>query len=113
RPPSTGAGGGRGGGIGPIDDAARAGERAASLLAFEEASRHYERALRSLGEGEKADWATKVPEPRRCDLLLALGETQWRAGDTPRARETFTQAGPIARRPPHPHRPARPARAHG
>src|SRR5439155_14993500 len=79
-----------------IDYAARAGERAASLLAFEEASSHYERALRSLG-GVRGDREIKVPEPRRCDLLLALGETQWRAGDTPSARQTFTEAASIAR----------------
>jgi signal transduction histidine kinase/tetratricopeptide (TPR) repeat protein len=79
-----------------IDYAARAGERAASLLAFEEASCHYERALRSLA-GDRRGRGVKVPEPRRCDLLLALGETQWRAGDTPRARQTFTEAASIAR----------------
>jgi signal transduction histidine kinase/tetratricopeptide (TPR) repeat protein len=107
------AAGRRRGGMRAIDYAARAGERAASLLAFEEASRHYERALRSLGEGRKADRGIKVPEPRRCDLLLALGETQWRAGDTPRARETFTQAASIARRLHDPNRLAAAAVGYG
>ncbi|MEA2565375.1 MAG: eukaryotic-like serine/threonine-protein kinase, partial [Actinomycetota bacterium] len=107
------AAGRRRGGMRAIDYAARAGERAASLLAFEEASRHYERALRSLGEGRKADRGIKVPEPRRCDLLLALGETQWRAGDTPRARGTFTQAASIARRLHDPNRLAAAAVGYG
>jgi signal transduction histidine kinase/tetratricopeptide (TPR) repeat protein len=102
------AAGRRRGGMRAIDYAARAGERAAALLAFEEASRHYERALRSLGEGQKADRGIKLPEPRRCDLLLALGETQWRAGDTPKARETFAKAASIAR---HLHDPNRLAAA--
>lgn len=91
------AAGGKGG-TRAIDFAARAGERAASLLAFEEASSYYERALRAIGTDGKVNRGIKVPDPRRCDLLLALGETQWRAGDTPKARETFTEAAAIARR---------------
>ncbi len=92
-----------------IDYAARAGARAASLLAFEDASRHYERALRALaGEG-----TAKMSEPRRCDLLLALGETQWRAGDTPKARESFTEAAAIARRLRDPNRLAAAAVGYG
>jgi tetratricopeptide (TPR) repeat protein len=59
------------------------------------------------------DRGIKVPEPRRCDLLLALGETQWRAGDTPRARETFTQAASIARRLHDPNRLAAAAVGYG
>ena len=89
--------------------AARAGERAASLLAFEEASGYYERALRALA----GDRGPRGSEPRRCDLLLALGETQWRAGDTPRARETFGQAAEIARRLQDPNRLARAAVGYG
>src|SRR5205085_1444548 len=77
------------------DYAVRAGERAAALLAFEEASCHYEQALRCLG-GDRADRKIKA-QRRRCDLLLALGETQWRAGDTQSARKTFTEAAAIAR----------------
>src|SRR5207244_12713590 len=66
------------------------------LLGFPEASCACERALKSLGGG-RGGRGIKVPEPRRCDLLLALGETQWRAGDTPKARRTFTEAASIAR----------------
>lgn len=92
-----------------IDYAARAGGRAASLLAFEDASRHYERALRALA----AERSVKLTEPRRCDLLLALGETQWRAGSTPRARTTFTEAAEIARRLGDPNRLAAAAVGYG
>jgi signal transduction histidine kinase/tetratricopeptide (TPR) repeat protein len=86
-----------------------AGERAASVLAFEEAAGHYGRALESLG----GDVGTKANEPRRCDLLLALGETQWRAGDTPPARRSFAQAAAIARRLRDPSRLARAAVGYG
>ncbi|MGH2718508.1 MAG: hypothetical protein ACRDJU_08015, partial [Actinomycetota bacterium] len=37
-------------------------------------------------------------EPQRCDLLLSLGDSLWRSGDTPKAREAFSQAAAIARR---------------
>ncbi|MEA2592747.1 MAG: eukaryotic-like serine/threonine-protein kinase, partial [Actinomycetota bacterium] len=86
------------GGTRAIDFAARAGERAASLLAYEEASSYYEGALRAISDERLVNRGIKVPEPRQCDLLLALGETQWRAGDTPKARETFSEAAAIARR---------------
>ena len=86
-----------------------AGARAAKLLAFEEASGHYERALAALGEERSA----KASEPLRCDLLLALGETQWRAGDTPAARKSFSQAAAIARLLRDPSRLARAAVGYG
>jgi signal transduction histidine kinase/tetratricopeptide (TPR) repeat protein len=85
-----------------------AGERAAAVLAFEEAAGHYERALEALGE-----LGGKGSEAQRGDLLLALGETQWRAGDTPRARETFGQAAAIARRLRDPNRLAQAAVGYG
>ena len=53
-----------------VDYARRAGDRAAAQLAYEEAVRHYEMALTLLGE-----------DGRRCELLLALGDAQARAGD--------------------------------
>ena len=65
-----------------IDYARRAGDRAASQLAYEEAARLYEMALQLVGE-----------DLARCELLLALGEAQARAGDTPASKEAF-------RRPP-------------
>lgn len=73
-----------------IDYAWWAGERAADLHAYEEAVGHYERALQLL-ELTDAD-----PE-RRCELLLALGDAQWRAGATPKAQASFSQAADMAR----------------
>ncbi|HWD10039.1 MAG TPA: AAA family ATPase, partial [Actinomycetota bacterium] len=70
-----------------------AGDRAAAVLAFEEAAGHYRRALKGLGE-----LGSKLSDAQRCDLLLSLGDTLWRCGDTPKARESFGQAAAIARR---------------
>jgi len=73
-----------------IGYARQAGERALAGLAFEEAAAHFERAL-------------AVLEPRdedgrrlRCDLLLALGDVQRRAGN-PSYRETVATAVDVAR----------------
>src|SRR6185295_9113634 len=70
--------------------ARQAGERALANLAFEEAAAHFERAL-------------AVLEPRdedgmrlRCDLLLALGDVQRRAGNAS-YRETVAKAVDVAR----------------
>jgi class 3 adenylate cyclase len=70
--------------------ARQAGDRALANLAFEEAAAHYERAL-------------AVLEPRdqdgmrlRCDLLIALGDMQRRAGN-PSYRETVAKAVEVAR----------------
>jgi tetratricopeptide (TPR) repeat protein len=67
----------------------RAADRAARLLAHEEAVRLYGSALESLGSTD---------EPTRLGLLLALGDAQMRAGDGADARETFLEAAEIARR---------------
>ena len=70
----------------------RAGDRAATMLAYEEAARHYGRGLQLLGtDSEGAD-------RRRCDLLLRLGDAQWRAGDVAAARSSFEDATAVARR---------------
>jgi DNA-binding SARP family transcriptional activator len=69
-----------------IDYAQRAGDRAVSLLAFEEAVTLYRLALQ-LAEDAGAT---------RCELLLALGEAQARAGDTPAANATFREAADLA-----------------
>ena len=62
------------------------------MLAYEEAARHYGRGLQLLGtDAEGAD-------RRRCDLLLRLGDAQWRAGDVGEARSTFEAATAVARR---------------
>jgi DNA-binding SARP family transcriptional activator/tetratricopeptide (TPR) repeat protein len=70
-----------------VDYARRAGDRAASQLGFEEAIRLYDMGL-ALVEGPVA----------LCDLLLARGDAQARAGDTPSAKETFRQAAELAER---------------
>ena len=79
-----------GGGERALHYATEAGDHATASLAYEEAARHYERALAVL---------ELLPEPddlRRCDLLLALGEAQMRAG-RPAARATFARAAEAAR----------------
>ncbi|MGA9860372.1 MAG: hypothetical protein WBQ18_21075, partial [Solirubrobacteraceae bacterium] len=72
--------------------ALRAGERATSMLANEEAADHYARALAVLERSE--------PEglQRRCDLLLKLGEARVRSGERPRAWGTFREAAALAAR---------------
>jgi class 3 adenylate cyclase len=70
--------------------ARRAGDRAAALLAHEEAVRLYGMALEALDlAGEDA--------ADRCELLLALGDVQARAGDGDAARATFLAAAGLAR----------------
>ncbi len=90
-----------------IDYSVRAGERAMTLVAYEEASDHFERALQAYGLQERAD------VPRRCDLLLALGNAQSRAGATAPARDTFLRAAGLARRLESPERLARAALGYG
>ena len=65
--------------------AVEAAERSVGLLAFEEAVRLYRLALR-LSESET----------ERCELLIALGETQARAGDTASAKEFFHEGADLA-----------------
>ena len=69
-----------------LDYARRAGDRAVSVLAFEEAVSLYRMALR----------LTEDHGPAHCDLLLALGDAQARAGDTPEAKATFRAAAELA-----------------
>lgn len=73
-----------------IGYARQAGERALAGLAFEEAAAHFERALGVL-DPRSADG-----ERLRCDLFLALGDAQRRAGD-PRYRDTVARAVEVAR----------------
>ncbi len=75
-----------------IDYARRAGERATSLLAYEEAATHYGTALQALEVKDKPD------EAQHCELLLALGEARMSAGDTTAGREIFQRATDIARK---------------
>ncbi|HXG20290.1 MAG TPA: AAA family ATPase [Methylomirabilota bacterium] len=71
--------------------AIQAGERAAALLAYEEAASYYARALQLLP-------LTEANEKQRCELLLARGEVLSYAGETQQSRETFFQAAAIARK---------------
>jgi eukaryotic-like serine/threonine-protein kinase len=67
-----------------------AGERAAATYAYEDAVGLFETSLRLF------DTLPEAPQ-RRCDLLLALGDARWRAGDSKDARDTFGQAASLAR----------------
>lgn len=75
-----------------IGYATRAGERAVAVAAYEEAADHFQRALQALEFKEPPD------EAQRCELLLALGDAQWKAARSAAARETFLRAADIARR---------------
>ena len=65
-----------------ITYARQAGKHAMSVLAYEDAVRHFERALQALARHGADD-------PRRCELLLALGEAQ-------RGRGPFLGAGHLS-----------------
>jgi tetratricopeptide (TPR) repeat protein len=73
-----------------VEYAERAAEQAGKQLAYEEAARLYELALHAL-EQSGADGQ------RRCELLLACGDAQIKAGDSIAARGTFRQAADVAR----------------
>jgi tetratricopeptide (TPR) repeat protein len=83
-----------------------AAEHANAHLAYEEAARMYERALRGLD-------LVGLDASRRCDLLLDLGEAHHRAGAHPRARAAFRRAADIARELHSPERLARAALGYG
>jgi class 3 adenylate cyclase len=74
-----------------IGYAMRAGDRAAELMAHEEAARQYELALQALELREHN-------EAGKCAMLLTLSETLWRAGEYDRAKETGLQAANLARK---------------
>jgi len=75
--------------------ACRVGERAVSLLAYEEAARHYQQALDALhlrrGGAAPGDAETA------CRILLALGDAQWGGADLVAMRGTFLRAAEAAR----------------
>ena len=74
-----------------IEYARRAGDRAATLLAYEEAARLYEIAI------ETSTSHAGRHDVDRCELLLRLGDVRARAGDIASAKETFLRAAEIAR----------------
>jgi len=70
-----------------IEYARRAGDGAASRLAFEEAARLYEEALPLVDD-----------DAQRCELLLALGDVLGRAGDVAPSKRAFREAADVAER---------------
>jgi tetratricopeptide (TPR) repeat protein len=73
-----------------VDFCRRAGNRALGQLAYEEAAGHYERALQALDLTDTGNPAT------RCDLLLAVGDAQLRAGNTAESRSSYRTALELA-----------------
>ncbi len=69
----------------------RAGAGALGSLSFEMAIEHYSEALTALD-------ASGADDPKlRLELLLALGEAEWRGGEVEPSRESFASASRIAR----------------
>jgi tetratricopeptide (TPR) repeat protein len=67
-----------------VEYSARAAAAAMGRLAYEEAARHYDRAM-------------AIPGDRRGELLAGLGEAHLRAGEVPASRESFSAAAAAAR----------------
>lgn len=74
------------------DYATRAGHSAMRALAYEDAARHFRRAVRVLAANEVG------PSERRCDLLLLLGDARMRAADPAAARASYQEAAMLAER---------------
>lgn len=87
--------------------AKQAGDRALALLAYEEAARLYETGLEALELSVSSD------ERTRCELLLALGDAQGKAGNTPEAKATLLAAAELARGAGLPEHQARAALGYG
>jgi tetratricopeptide (TPR) repeat protein len=75
-----------------IEYAERAAIRADQIFSHEEAARLYGMALEAMELLAAAD------QRKRCELLLSLGEAQYRAGFGDESRATFQRASEIARR---------------
>jgi DNA-binding SARP family transcriptional activator len=73
-----------------VEYAERAARQATGQMAYEEAARHYAVALTALDQ-------TGANGARRCELLLACGDAQTKAGDVITARNTFREAADAAR----------------
>jgi len=74
-----------------LDVAMRAAERAAGLLAWEQAALHYEQALSALEHAEQLNAAQQL------EVLLRLGEAHRFAGERTRRREVLRRALELAR----------------
>ena len=70
----------------------RAGDAAVASLAFADAARRYQQAL------DLVDDTSPAGDAVRLDLLVTLGEAQWRAGSGPASQATAFQAAELARR---------------
>jgi DNA-binding SARP family transcriptional activator len=90
-----------------IDYTRRAGDHAVALLAYEEAVRHYQMALRAFERRATKD------ESERGELLLALGDAQARSGDTPGSKQSFRDAADLPGAPNRPDQLARAALGYG
>jgi DNA-binding CsgD family transcriptional regulator/tetratricopeptide (TPR) repeat protein len=81
---------------GPVEKAVsyagRAAERATRQHAHESAAALYELALQALALRPRGE------EPRRCELLIALGEARTRSGDVTAGQRAFVEAAEAARR---------------
>jgi DNA-binding CsgD family transcriptional regulator len=75
-----------------VQAATLAGRHALELLAWEQATDLFERALAALELVERPD------QQQRCQLLLDLGEARMAASEVPAARAAYQQAGELARR---------------
>jgi tetratricopeptide (TPR) repeat protein len=72
-----------------VDYSVRAGDRAAAVLAYEDAAGHYARALQLLPQADHGP-------ADRCEILLRLGDVHWRSGDAEVAEATFEEAAVLA-----------------
>ncbi len=71
--------------------AKKAGEKAVALYAWEDAAAQFERALQAI------DLQTPVNESLKCDLLLALGDAEFGAGQEQEGQATYQRAADIAK----------------
>jgi DNA-binding SARP family transcriptional activator len=74
-----------------LASARSAGDDAVGVLAYEEAVRLYAAAIEAFDALGRGDLTS------RCELLLALGEAQSRAGTTEAAKESFSTAASLAK----------------
>jgi DNA-binding CsgD family transcriptional regulator len=75
-----------------VQMATLAGRRSMEMLAWEDATELFERALAA------SELAERPSPQQRCELLLAVGEGRMAASDVPAARIAYQQAGELARR---------------
>jgi tetratricopeptide (TPR) repeat protein len=86
-----------------VDYAVRAGEQCNRRLAYEEAAKQYHLAVQAherilLAGNSDMESADGSLVRQHCELTLALGQAQSRAGDTTTARQSFTSVADLARR---------------